>query len=450
MGHSESETASEQVLRIHNALERGRALTVKRSLHALHPSEIALLVESLPRNERGVIWGMVDSEDRGETLLHLTETVREDLVQHMEVADVVAAAKGMPIDDLADFVEGLPETVTVQVLRAMDARDRDRLEQVLAYEPDTAGGLMSLDIVTVRPDVTLDVVHRYLRMRGRLWATTDTLFVVDRYGRYRGTLPLAKIITRDPDSLVSSVMDRAAPLRVTQPASEVAQRFENFDLISTPVVDENDRLVGRITIDDVVDVIRKDSEQRLMHMAGLTQDEDIFAPVIVAARRRAIWLGVNLFAALLVSRVVGFFEATIGQIVALAVLMPVVASMGGICANQIVALVVRGLALGQVGRGNLRALLKKEMTVAFANGVLWAVVVAIVAYVWFGNPALALVIGSSMAINLGIAAVVGVTVPIAVRSLRIDPALASPVVVTTTTDAMGYFVFLGLGTLFLL
>jgi magnesium transporter len=205
--HSE-ETASEQLRRIHAAFEGGRALTVKRSLHALHPSEIARLVESLPRNERQVIWGMVDPEDRGEALLHLPDRVREDLVEHMDVADVVAAARGLPIDDLADFVENLPETVTQQVLRAMDARDRDRLEQVLAYEPDTAGGLMSPDIVTVRPDVTIDTVHRYLRMRGRLWATTDMMFVVDRYGRYLGSLPLAKILTRDPDLLVSAVMDR--------------------------------------------------------------------------------------------------------------------------------------------------------------------------------------------------------------------------------------------------
>jgi magnesium transporter len=447
--HSESESASEQVKRIHAALQGGRALTVKRSLHALNPAEIALLVESLPRSERGVIWGMVDPEDRGEALLHLTESVREDLVQHMDVADVVAAAKGMPIDDLADFVENLPETVTQQVLRAMDARDRDRLEQMLAYEPDTAGGLMSPDIVTVRPDVTLDTVHRYLRMRGRLWATTDMMFVVDRYGRYLGSLPLAKIVTRDPESLVSAVMDRTEPLHVAQVSRDVAQRFENLDLISAPVVDDNNHLVGRITIDDVVDVIRSESEQRLMNMAGLAQDEDIFAPVAQASRRRAVWLGINLATAFLASWVVGMFEAAIEQVVALAVLMPVVASMGGIGGSQVLTLMIRSLALGQIGAANVGPLLKKELQIAAINGALWAIVVGAVTFVWFDSIGLAFVIATALFLNQLNGTLSGVYLPLFLKKIGVDPALAGSVILTTFTDVGGFFALLGLGALVL-
>ncbi|HUR40348.1 MAG TPA: magnesium transporter [Verrucomicrobiae bacterium] len=448
--HAESETASEQLQRIHAALEGGRALSVKRSLHSLHPAEIALLVESLPRSERAVIWNMVDTDDRGEVLLHLTEGVREDLVQHMDVADLVAAAKGLPIDDLADFVENLPETVTQQVLRAMDTRDRDRLEQVLAYEPDTAGGLMSPDIVTVRPDVTLDVVTRYLRMRGRLWATTDMMFVVDRYNRYLGSLPLAKVLTREPEMLVSTVMDRADPLRVTQPSSEVAQRFENLDLISAPVVDEHNHLVGRITIDDVVDVIRHESEHRLMSMAGLQQDEDIFAPVSQAARRRAVWLGINLATAFMASWVVGMFEAAIEQVVALAVLMPIVASMGGIGGSQVLTLMIRSLALGQIGSANISALLKKEIQVALINGVLWALVVGLVTLWWFNNWGLAMVIAVALLLNQLNGCLSGVYLPLFLKKIGVDPALAGSVILTTFTDVGGFFALLGLGSLILL
>lgn len=448
--HAERETASEQVQRIHAALEGGRALTVKRSLHSLHPSEIARLVESLPRSERSVIWGMVDPEDRGETLVHLSEGVRDDLMQHMDVADVVAAARSLPIDDLADFLEDLPETITQQVLRAMDARDRGRVEQVLAYDPDTAGGLMSTDTVTVRPDVTLDVVHRYLRMRGRLWATTDMMFVVDRYGRYLGSLPLAKILTRDPEMLVHTVMDRVEPLRVTQPARDVAQRFQNLDLISAPVVDDKDLLVGRITIDDVVDVIRRESEHRLMSMAGLKEDEDIFAPVGEASRRRAVWLGINLITAFMAAWVVGLFEAAIEHVVALAVLMPVVASMGGIGGSQVLTLMIRGLALGQIGAANVRALLRKEVQIALINGGLWAVVVAAVTVYWFNNWKLGFVIAFALLLNQINGALSGVYLPLFLKKIGVDPALAGSVILTTFTDVGGFFLLLGLGSLILM
>ena len=447
----DAESTAEKTRRIQLALEDGRGLTVKRSLHALHPSEIALLIESLPLGERAVVWGMVDTEDRGEVLVHLPDGVRENLVERMDVADLVAAAKGLEIDDLADIVEHLPETVTQQVLRAMDARDRSRLEQVLSFDPDTAGGLMNTNTVTVRPDVTLDVVHRYLRMRGRLWATTDMLFVVDRYGRYLGSLPLAKILTREPDTLVHAVMERETEaLRVNQSAKEVAQRFENFDLISSPVVDQDNVLVGRITVDDVVDVLRSDAEQRLMRMAGLNEEEDIFSPVPIAARRRAVWLGINLVTAFMAAAVVGQFEAAIEQVVALAVLMPIVASMGGIGGSQVLTLMIRGLALGQIGAANVRALLHKELRVALINGVVWALVVGVITVLWFGNYKLGLVIGIALLLNQLNGAFSGVWLPLLLKRMGIDPALAGSVILTTFTDVGGFFALLGLGSLILL
>lgn len=448
---AESDSASEQVRLIHAALEGGRALTVKRSLHALHPSEIALLLESLPPGEREVVWGMVDVEDRGEVLVHLPDEVREGLVEHMEVADLVAAAKGLPMDDLADFVEDLPETVTQQVLRSMDARDRSRLEQVLSYGPDTAGGLMNTNTVTVRPDVTLDVVHRYLRMRGRLWATTDMLFVVDRYGRYLGALPLAKIVTRDPEALVHTVMERDfEAIPDSLPSREVAKRFQNRDLISAPVVDAENHLVGRITVDDVVDVIQAEGEQRLLRMAGLSEEEDIFSPVPDASRRRAVWLGINLVTAFIAAWVVGLFEAAIEQVVALAVLMPVIASMGGIGGSQVLTLMIRGLALGQIGRANVRALLRKEIQIALINGALWALVVAAITIWWFGNFKLGLVIGIALLLNQVNGALSGVWLPLLLKRMGIDPALAGSVILTTFTDVGGFFALLGLGSLILL
>jgi len=437
--------------RLRDALDSGRLLPVKRSLQALNPAEIASLLESLPLAERNVVWDMVDPEDDGEVLLHLADDVRDGLMREMDTAELVAAAEELDIDDLADFVEHLPETVTQQVLKALDDDDRARLQSVLAYEPDTAGGLMNTDTVTVRPDVALEVVQRYLRLRGELPPHTDALFVVDRYGAYLGTLPLDKILTRDPDALVQAVMEHERePLHDHLSDRDVAQRFENADLVSAPVVDNTGILLGRITIDDVVDVIRAEADHNLMAMAGLNEEEDLFAPVRTAARRRALWLGINLFTACLASRVVGFFEATITEVVALAVLMPIVASMGGITANQIVALMVRGLALGQVGSGNTGALFRKELAVALINGLLWGLTIAFITLLWFDSLPLALVIGGALLVNLGFAAMAGVLVPLTLRKLRLDPALAGSVIVTTCTDVMGFFLFLGMGTLFLL
>jgi magnesium transporter len=441
-----------RVKRLRAALESGRLAPVQRLLSSLNPAEIASLLASLPTRERNLVWDMVDAADNGEVLLHLPEEVRDELIQQMDTAELVAAAEDMEIDDLADFLDSLPETVTRQVMRALSDADRARLETVMVHDPDTAGGLMNTDTVTVRPDVTLEVVMRYLRKRSELPLHTDALFVVDRYGVYLGTLSLDRLLTSDPELIVQRVMDRELEaLPVSLPAHEVAQRFQTSDLVSAPVVDDqHHRLVGRITVDDVVDVIRAEAERNLLSMAGLDDQEDLFAPVLRATRRRAVWLGLNLCTAFLAARVVGMFEATLEQIIALAVLMPIVASMGGIAANQIVALMVRGIALGQVGSGNTGALLRKELAVALFNGLLWGATVAGVTWWWFDSPMLALVIGMALLLNLLLAATAGLLVPLGLRRLGADPALAGSMVVTTITDVMGFFLFLGLGTLILL
>lgn len=448
MANSEAES---RVLRLRAALDSGRWAPVKRQLASLNPSEVAKLLAALPGRERNLVWEMVDPADDGQVLLHLPEDARDGLIRQMDTAELVAAAEELDIDDLADFVDSLPETVTRQVMRALSDADRARLEAVLVYEPDTAGGLMNTDTVTVRPDVSLEVVMRYLRMRGELPLHTDALFVVDRYGVYLGRLALDRILTRDPAATVTEVMDRdSEALAVSLSERDVAQEFESSDLVSAAVVGNDRKLVGRITVDDVVDVIRADAEHNMLSLAGMDEDEDMFAPVRHAARRRALWLGINLATAFLAARVVGVFQATIQQVVALAVLMPIVASMGGIAANQIVALMVRGLALGQIGAGNTGALLRKELLVALINGLLWGLVVAAVTMWWFDSPMLGLVIGLALLLNLLFAATAGLLVPLLLRRLGLDPALAGSVIVTTITDVMGFFLFLGLGTLILL
>ncbi|MEC9364426.1 MAG: magnesium transporter [Sinimarinibacterium flocculans] len=448
---SERDSNETAVRRLRERLGSGNMLPVRRALHALNPAEIASLLASLPPTERNLVWEMVSPEDDGEVLLHLPESIRAGLIRQMDTAELIKAAEELEIDDLADLLEGLPETVTREVLRALDADDRARLEQVLAYEPDTAGGLMNTDTVTVRPDVSLDVVQRYLRLRGEVPAHTDALYVVDRYGAYLGALPLDKILTRAADDLVANVMERETPaIPAGEKEHDVARRFESADLVSAPVVDGKGILVGRITVDDVVDVIRAEGEHNMMSMAGLAEDEDLFAPVRQAALRRGIWLGINLMTAFAAAWVVGRFEATIGEVVALAVLMPVVASMGGIGGSQTLTLMIRSLALGQAGVGNTRLLLRKELSVAAVNGLLWSIVVGAIAAWWFSSLWLALVIALALVVNQVIAAASGVLIPLILKRMGVDPALAGSVVLTTVTDVVGFFALLGLGTVILL
>ncbi|MDZ4812352.1 MAG: magnesium transporter [Pseudomonadota bacterium] len=433
------------------ALDSGRLGPVRRMVNTLTPAEIGNLLESLPPTKRLMLWGLVDAEDDGEVLVHCGEEVREALLKDMDPEEIVAAAESLDIDDLADLFEDLPDTVTAEVLKSMDRDERERLEQALSYPEDTAGRLMAPDAITIRADVTVDVVLRYLRLRGEIPDHTDFLYVVSRRNQYLGRLAIAQVLTADPSTLVNTLMDDTqAPILVTADAEEVARSFADHDLISAPVVDPSNVLLGRITIDDVVDIIRAQADHNVMSMAGLDEEEDLFSPVPRATRKRALWLGINLATAFLASFVIGRFDVALEQIVALAILMPVVASMGGIAGTQTLTLMVRGMALGQVSSSNALALLAKELKVGGFNGVVWAIVVGIAAGAWFGSMELAMVIAAAVAINLLVAAAFGVLIPLALRRMAIDPALAGGVILTTVTDCIGFLAFLGLGTLFLL
>ncbi len=432
------------------AIESGSMNEVRQLLDELHPAEVAHLLESLPAEEREAVWELVPPEDDGEVLLHVNEEVRTALIRKMDPEELVAATEHLDTDDLADILPEMPGDVVQEILLTMEYQERQRLEAVLSYPEDSAGGLMNVDTVVVRAEISLDVVLRYLRRRGEIPETTDTLFVINRESRYMGLLRLTTLLTSDPELTVAEVMERDVEgIAAETPAQQVANLFERRDLVTAPVVDSEGRLLGRITIDDVVDVIREEADHSFMSMAGLTEDEDMFAPVFSSTKRRAIWLGINLLTAFLASWVIGLFDTTINKYVALAVLMPIVASMGGIAGSQTLTLVIRGIALGQISKGNARRLLSKELAVGFFNGMIWAVVIAIIASVWFDNDALGAIIAAAMIINLVAAAIVGVGIPLVLRKMGADPALAGSVVLTTFTDVIGYAAFLGFATLFL-
>jgi magnesium transporter len=448
---SRYDSAARQLKVLSQALDSGRLGPVRRLVNTLTPAEIGNLLESLPPDKRLMVWGLVDAEDDGEVLVHVNDEVRESLIQDMDTAEIVAAAETLEVDDLAELMEDLPDHVVDEVLKSMDRENRDRLEQVLAYPEDTAGRLLNPDVVTVRADVTVDVVLRYLRMRGELPENTNHIYVVTRRHQYLGRLPLGLLLTSDPDTPINELIDAETPtILVDMPIEGVAKEFEDHDLISAPVVDANNVLLGRITVDDIVDVIREEADYTVKSMAGLAEDEDLFSPVPKATRRRAVWLGINLATAFLAAAVIGQFEAALEQVVALAILMPVVASMGGIAGTQTLTLIVRGLALGQVGASNALRLLTKELAVGTLNGMLWALVVGVAAGVWFASVKLAAVIAAAILINLAVAALSGVMIPLLLKRLDIDPAIAGGVVLTTVTDVIGFLAFLGLGTLFLL
>ncbi len=440
-----------QLRLLSEALASGRLAPVKRMLDTLTPGEIARVLESLPPAKRSVVWGLVDPDDDGEVLVHVADEVRDGLLAEMDNEELRSALNTLEVDDLADLVDDLPQQLIEELLRGMDREHRDRLEQVLSYPEESAGRLMNTDVVTVRADVAIDVVLRFLRMRGEMPEHTDHLFVVNRNGRYLGRVALTALLTTDPDQIIAQIVDDSQPaIRASTTLDHVAEEFENHRYVSAPVVDGDNRLVGRITVDDVIDLVRDRAEHDLMSMAGLTEEEDMFAPVAAASRRRAIWLGINLLTAFLAAAVIGKFQATLEQIVALAVLMPVVASMGGVAGTQTLTLIVRGLALGQVSWDNARDLVKREVAIGGLNGLLWAVVIALVAWAWFGDWRISAVIGAAIVINLLAAALSGVMIPLLLKRFAVDPALAGGVVLTTVTDVVGFLAFLGLGTLFLL
>tara|TARA_B100001989_G_C24544715_1_gene469960 strand:+ start:103 stop:1449 length:1347 start_codon:yes stop_codon:yes gene_type:complete len=436
---------------ISESLNSGAMLKAKLILNGLHPAEIARLLESSPSRQRRLIWEMLDHKNDGEVLLEVGEEVRNNLMESMDDESLLAATKGLDVDDLADLLDELPETVVKQALKGMDYQYRTRLEGVMNYDEDTAGGLMNTDTITIRPDVTLDVVLKYLRLRKEMPQNTDNIIVVDRYNHYLGTLSVTALLCADPEKTVSESMDNDyISINADTLANEVTNIFEDRDLVSAPVVDKNNILLGRITIDDVVDVIREESEHTVLNMAGLTDEEDIFAPVLPSTRRRAIWLGINLLTALIASGVISLFQETIEQVVALAVLMPIVASMGGIAGSQTLTLVIRGIALGNISSTNSKSLLVKEISIGLLNSLLWACVIGVLSSYWFNNYLIGVVIGIAMIANLGFAALSGVLIPIMLKRIGVDPALGGGVILTTITDVIGFSSFLALGTIFLL
>lgn len=439
-----------QLRLLSDALDSGRLGPVRRLVNTLAPAEIGNLLESLPPGKRAVVWGLVDPEDDGEVLVHVGEDVRESLLADMDADEIIAAVEDLDIDDLADLVEDLPDTVIDEVLKSMDRENRERLEQVLSYAEDTAGRLMNPDVVTVRADTTVDVVLRYLRLRGELPEHTDHLYVVSRRHQYLGRIALQSLLTHDANTPINQLIDDQQPaLDVQESSDEVARQFSDHDWISAPIVDENNILLGRITIDDVVDIIRGQAEHQAFSTAGLGEDEDLFSPVPRAWRRRLIWLGVNLCTAFVASSVVGRFQDSIDKIAMLAVLMPIVAGMGGNAGTQVLALMVRGLALGQVGASNVRTLLWKELRVALMNGMVLGSLVGAVAWLWFGNATIAVVISCALTINFCVAASTGVLAPLALKRMGFDPALSGGVILTAMTDTLGFLAFLGLATLVL-
>ena len=428
-------------------ISRGSTADIKVLLASLRPSEVAGVLEANTPATRRIIWGLVDGDVRNQSLQYLQDDVRAEFLEAMDTAQLVAVADDLDTDDFADILQQLPTTITNQVLENLDGRDRARVESVLSYPEDSAGGLMNTDTITVRPRHAAELVLRYLRLRRDLPATTDALIVVNSRDEYLGMLPLTKLLTADPTVTVREIMNTEEPaIHVGEADTEVAKLFSERDLISAPVVDDDGFLLGRITIDDVVDVIIEDAEEALLAPAGLVVDEDTFAPVRRAVRRRAIWLGINLVTALMAAAVISVFEETIVKVVALAVLMPVVASMGGIAGTQTLTLVIRGQATGQLGRNNMLWMLNREFVIATLNGLLWATIVALGASYFFDDPKLGFVIGVAMVATILIAAVAGSLLPSLLKRMAIDPAIAGGVVLTTITDVAGFFIFLGLAS----
>ncbi|NIR29785.1 MAG: magnesium transporter [Gammaproteobacteria bacterium] len=448
---AEEEHRVERLEALHDALERDALEKVRELIRDLHPAEAALLLESLPHKERDIVWEQIDEEQHTDVLAEAGDEVRASRMLQMAPEQLAAAALELDADDAVDILQDLPERVIEEVLLAMDEQNRRRLEGALVYPEDTAGGLMNIDTITVRGDVTLGVVLRFLRRKGDIPKKMESLVVVDRDNRYQGMLPITRLLTQEPQLKVVDVMDRDIKgIPATTADSEVAKLFEQRDLISAPVVDDEGVLLGHIFIDDVVDVIRNEGEHSFMSMAGLDEEVDMFAPIGITARRRSLWLGVNLATAFIAAWVIGLFEATIGQVVALAVLMPVVASMGGIAGTQTLTVVIRGMALGQLGQRNAGWLLAKELLVGLINSLFWALVVALVAVVWFDNTKLGIIVAVALVVNLVVAAISGALIPLILRRFSVDPALAGGVILTTVTDVVGFMTFLGLGTLFLL
>lgn len=424
---------------------------LQKKMDALHPADVAYILESLPLEQRLDVWELVKAERDGEILLEVSDAVRQTLIADMDSDELLAAAGLLDADELADLAPDLPKDVLQDLLDSLDSANRERLQSALAYPDDAVGALMDFDIVTIREDITLEVALRYLRRIGRLPDHTDKLFVVDRNDILSGVLPLKRLVVSDLELGVASIMaDDTVVFHPEDKADEAAKAFERYDLVTAPVVDSNNKLIGRLTVDTVMDFIREEAESDMLSMAGLREEEDLFASVWKSMQNRWTWLAVNLVTAFVASRVIGLFEGSIEKIVALAALMPIVAGIGGNSGNQTTTMIVRGLALGQIASHNMKSLLMKELGVGLLNGLLWGGVLGLVAYWLYHNVALGLVMTAAMTLNLLLAAVMGVVIPLVMSKFGRDPAVGSSVLITAMTDSGGFFIFLGLATIYLL
>ena len=446
---AESQFQKDPVLALSQAIDSGSLYQIRQMIKTLPTAGIAHLIESSPPKTRSVLWQLIDKDSEGEVIQYLNEDLQNDILSELNAEQVAELTEGLETDDLADILQQLPQQVTSQVLQAMGQQDRHRVETVLSYDEDTAGGLMNTDTITVRRNHTVELVLRYLRRHESIPEMTDNILVVNRDDELLGILPLREVLVSDPNTSVREVMrEDIEAIPVDMEATQIAQLFEQHDWVSAPVVDNNKKLLGRITIDDVVDVIRDSTEHSLMSMAGLDEEDDTFAPIIKTAKRRALWLGVNLMTAVLASVVSYLFQDTIEQVVYLAVLMPIVANMGGVAGTQTLTLVIRSLALGHISPSNSRWLLTRELGVAVLNGALWAFVISLIAFMWYRDLLLSYIIASAMLINLVTAALAGAYLPLFLKRIKIDPALAGSVALTTVTDSIGFFAFLGLAQIF--
>ena len=446
---SEEETSLNKISYIKDSLSSGTYLQISRMLNSLNPADIAHFIESSPPKDREFVWQILNKEIEGEVLIHLSDTLQKQFLKEMDAAEVAEVTGSLATDELADIIQRMPEAVIEEVLSSMSIQNRIRIEEVLAYPEDSAGGLMNTDVIAVRKNHTLDVVMRYLRMQGSIPESTNKIFVVNRKNDYLGSLNLNKLLISDLSLHVGDIYEKNdKAIMVNMNDSEVARAFEQDDLISAPVVDDHRKLVGRITIDDVVDVIREDADETLRQLSGL--EEDTFSKTTVAIKSRALWLGLNLITAFIAASFIDIFKETIAQVVTLAVLMPIVASMGGVAATQTLTIMVRGMALGQIGRTNIAWLIRRETLVGLSNGILWAIVVGFVASWWFQNTLIAQIIAFAMIFNLLVGVLSGVFIPLLLKSINLDPGVGGIVIVTTITDVAGFVSFLGLASIFLL
>ena len=420
-------------------------------LHELHPADMATLLESLPQKERVIVWKLAEPEDDGDVLLEVSDAVRETLIESMDKEELLAAVEDMDADDLADLADDLPQNVIAEALQTRDEEERAQVQAAMSYADDQVGAVMDFEQVSVRADVACEVVLRYLRRFESLPDHTDKIFVIDENDVLIGVLPIRTLLVSDPEEMVETVMATdVVRFRPTDNVEEAAQAFERYDLVTAPVVDEDKRLIGRITIDEMVDVIREESEADMLNMAGLQEEEDLFAPIWDSVRNRWVWLAVNLCTAFVASRVIGAFEGSIEKIVALAALMPIVAGIGGNSGNQTITMIVRAMAMGQLSGLQASRLLKKEVGVALVNGLIWGTVMGAVSWLLYGSLGIGLVMVAAMTLNLLLAATVGVLIPVMMEKAGRDPALGSSVLITAVTDSGGFLIFLGLATIFLL